>query len=98
MSPHSATDLDAIRLMVMVYDFSVTFLSTDLPSTYSYTLSLHDALPILTLKEPPPANASLGATKLTEPLLAPTDRKIICLKSSHLGTWDAVSGVEKKTV
>src|SRR5256885_14616789 len=86
--------------------FFFFFFFNDTATTEIYTLSLHDALPIL-LGEPNAAKRSLRATiasashwsPATAPILAPSsplDRKSTRLNSSHLVISYAVFCLKKK--
>src|SRR5436853_5819044 len=96
--------------MICLFGFSIFFLSfffSDPPTTEIYTLSLHDALPILNVGERHHARAeghatapsgqagsSVGLSRTRRGLHR--DRKSTRLNSSHLGISYAVFCLKKK--
>src|SRR5437870_9036202 len=80
---------------------TMCFFFNDPPATQIYTLSLHDALPILVPKPPEgrPTEHDKARSGLPQPLefLNGRDRKSTRLNSSHVATSYAVFCLKKKT-
>src|SRR5258705_12983678 len=79
---------------ICTHRLSIFFFFNDTATTEIYTLSLHDALPILQGK--PQRNREVTQTVYSSFLACPEDRKSTRLNSSHLGISYAVFCLKKK--
>src|SRR2546430_6547781 len=92
----------------MLLPFFFFFFFNDTATTEIYTLSLHDALPILLRRNPSPGASSTASRRTVSPIprmimvllmaAAPADRKSTRLNSSHSQISYAVFCLKKTTV
>src|SRR5437868_10868367 len=83
---------------IALYAFPISFFM-DIATTETYTLSLHDALPISAISNPSLfALARLAQRLLLDAARARTDRKSTRLNSSHVSISYAVFCLKKKII
>src|SRR5439155_26823238 len=97
---YSNKNTAALKLFTVLLYCHAPFFFNDTATTEIYTLSLHDALPILRRLaggRPAAAGISFGLAMLTRSLAAlPLDRKSTRLNSSHVAISYAVFCLKKK--
>src|SRR4051812_49803787 len=92
MSPHTSLSLP---LLISSYSVSLFFFFNDTATTEIYTLSLHDALPILTASREA-LTSPCEMRRRRAPASHGEDRKSTRLNSSHMSISYAVFCLKKK--